>query len=68
MCIAAPGKVVEINDRRAIVEYPGIGLRQAMVMDLRPKVGSFVMVQMGIIIEVLSKSQAKIAETAWQGK
>ena len=65
MCIAAPGKVIEIKEKRAIVLYPGNEKRQAMIMDIQPKVGSYVMVQMGIIVELLSKSQAKLAEKAW---
>lgn len=65
MCIAAPGKVVEVKNKKAIVLYPGNEKRQAMIMDIVPRVGSFVLVQMGIIVEVLSKSQANKALKAW---
>ncbi len=65
MCIAAPGKVIEIKGRKALVEYPGKQIRQAMVADEKVRVGSYVLVQMGIVIEVLSVSSAKRAEKAW---
>jgi len=65
MCIAAPGKVIEIQGKKALVLYPGNQRRQAMIMDIKPKVGAFVMVQMGIIVEQLSKSQARKATIAW---
>jgi hydrogenase assembly chaperone HypC/HupF len=65
MCIAAPGKVIEVKDKMAIVLYPGNEKRKAMIMDIKPEIGSFVLVQMGIIVEKISKSQALTAEKAW---
>ncbi len=65
MCIAAPGKVIEINDRRAIVKYPGGEARQAFIADIKPKIGDSVLVQMGIIVELISSSKAKQAAKAW---
>jgi hydrogenase expression/formation protein HypC len=66
MCIAAPGKVVEVKGRKALVQYPGEEIRQAIIANEKVKVGSYVLVQMGIIIDVLSKSQAKQAASAWR--
>lgn len=65
MCIAAPGKVIELNGKKALVQYQD-EIRQAMVAQEKVKVGSYVLVQMGLIIEVLSQSQAKEAEKAWK--
>lgn len=65
MCIAAPGKVIEIKGRRAIVEYPDGQIRQAFIADIKPRVGASVLVQMGIIVEEISTSQAKQASRAW---
>jgi hydrogenase expression/formation protein HypC len=65
MCIAAPGKVVKIEGQKALVEYPGEITRQAMIANEKVKLGSFVLVQMGIIIDVLSKSQSTLAAKAW---
>jgi hydrogenase expression/formation protein HypC len=64
MCIAAPGKVIEIQGRRALIDYQG-ETRYAMIADEKVKIGSHVLVQMGIIIEVLSASKAKLAVKAW---
>lgn len=65
MCIAAPGKVIEIKDKIAIISYPDNQKRKAMIMDIKPKIGSMVLVQMGIIVEEITKSQAKTAARAW---
>jgi hydrogenase maturation factor len=51
-----------------LVEYPGGETRQAMIVNEKVKVGTFVLVQMGIVIEVLSSSQAKLASRAWKDK
>lgn len=64
MCIAAPGKVIEIEKGKALVKY-GDQTRYAMVGDAKVKVGSYVLVQMGIIINVMSKKNATTAEQAW---
>lgn len=65
MCIAAPGKVIAIEGKKALIDYQG-ETRYAMLADQKIKVGSYVLVQMGIIIEVLSESQAHSAEKAWK--
>ncbi len=64
MCIAAPGKVIEINGKKALIQY-GDETRYAMIADEDVKVGSYVLVQMGIIIEILTKSQASLAQKSW---
>jgi hydrogenase expression/formation protein HypC len=65
MCIAAPGKVIKIQGKKAIVAYPGNETRQAFISDGKVKVGSYVMVQMGIIVQTLSEKDAKASEKAW---
>jgi len=68
MCIAAPGKVIKIEDRKAFIEYPGKIINQALIADKKVKIGSCVLVQMGIIIEVISKKQAFSSSKAWSAK
>jgi hydrogenase expression/formation protein HypC len=68
MCIAAPGKVIEINDRRATVKYPGDQVRQAFLGDAKVKVGDYVLVQMGFIIDILSKKESSSAAKIWEEK
>lgn len=67
MCLAIPGKIKQIDGRSVLVEYPG-ETRRALVGDEPIKVGDWVMVQMGIVIKILSPTEAKIAKKAWMGK
>jgi hydrogenase maturation factor len=65
MCIAAPGKVIKIEGKKALIEYPGNEERYAMITDEKVRVGSFVSVQMGLIVNVLSKAESLSAQKAW---
>ncbi len=65
MCIAAPGKVIAIEDKKALIDYQG-ETRYAMLADEKVKIGSYVLVQMGIIIEVLTQKEARSAAKAWK--
>jgi hydrogenase expression/formation protein HypC len=64
MCLAIPGKVIKVDGRQATVKYPQV-IRKALVGDVTPKVGDYVLVQMGIIIRILSEKDAKISMQAW---
>ncbi len=64
MCLAIPGKVVKIEGHKATVRYPGQS-RFALVGDEQVKVGDFVLVQMGIVIQKMSAKDAKISMSAW---
>jgi len=52
MCLAIPGKVIQINGRKATVKYPTV-TNDALISDTDIRVGDWVMVQMGIIISKL---------------
>ena len=67
MCLAVPGKVIKIEGRKATVQYPGES-RFALVGDDPVKVGDFVLVQMGIVIQILTPEEAREAISAWEGK
>lgn len=58
MCIAIPGKVVEVDGMRAKVDYSG---NQVMVNTglVTPKVGQYVLVHAGCAIEVMEKDKAE---------
>ncbi|OGD08346.1 hypothetical protein A2397_03075 [Candidatus Amesbacteria bacterium RIFOXYB1_FULL_44_23] len=58
MCLAIPGKITHISKGQATVSYPGQS-RPALIGDQKVKVGDYVLVQMGIIIQKLSANQAK---------
>jgi len=59
MCLAAPGKVVKIKGREAVVEYVlengKVLRRRAMIGERNARVGDYVIVQMGIIVEMSAK-------------
>ncbi len=65
MCLAIPGKVIKVEGRKATIEYPG-ETRTAFVVDVPVKVSDNVLVQMGIVIKVLSPTEAKVAQRAWE--
>ncbi len=53
MCLAYPIKVVEVNKDEAIVDYGGEFRKVMALDDVNP--GDFVLVQNGIIIEIVNK-------------
>ena len=66
MCIAAPGKVIKIEGKKALIQYPGNETRYAMITDEKIKIGSFVSVQMGLIVNVLTKKENLAASKTWE--
>ncbi|MCD6457431.1 MAG: HypC/HybG/HupF family hydrogenase formation chaperone [Thermoproteales archaeon] len=68
MCLGVPAKVIEIKDngRRAVVDYGGI-IREVdafLMPDL--KVGEYVIVHAGAIIEKLDEKEALESLKAWR--
>lgn len=58
MCVAAPGKVIEINGVNAKVEYSSnITTVNKGIVDC--KVGDWVLVHAGLIIQVLPEDEAQ---------
>lgn len=61
MCLAIPGKIVEINKDRehAIIDYGDGTKRKANVTLVNVKIGDYVLVHAGFAIEVLNEKEAK---------
>ena len=58
MCVAAPGKVIEINGVNAKIEYSSIITTvNKGIVDC--KVGDWVLVHAGLIIQVLPEDEAQ---------
>lgn len=58
MCVAAPGKVIEINGVNAKIEYSSnITTVNKGIVDC--KVGDWVLVHAGLIIQVLPEDEAQ---------
>ncbi len=65
MCIAAPGKVIKVDGRTALVQY-GTESRKALIGADPVSVGDYVMVQMGIIVKILTPDEAHSSIAAWE--
>ncbi len=58
MCVAAPGEIVELDGRNAVIDYSGNRVHaNAGIVDC--KVGDRVLVHAGMIIQVLSNEEAE---------
>lgn len=58
MCIAIPGKVVEISDTDAKVDFNG-NIVKVNIGLVSPKVGQYVLVHAGCAIEVMEHDKAE---------
>ncbi len=65
MCLAIPGKIVEIRGTVAIVDYGGV--RKEARVDFLPdvKVGDYVIVHTGFAIEKMDEGAAEKSIEAW---
>lgn len=64
MCIAAPGRIIKVEGRKALVDYVFLK-RQVLIGGENVKVGDYVMVQMGIITKIISRKEALAASASW---
>lgn len=58
MCVAIPGKVLSIEDGRATVDFSGNQV-QAYIGLVDAKVGDFVLVHAGCIIQTMKQQEAE---------
>lgn len=65
MCLAYPGTVKKINGLEATVDYV-TSTRRVLIGDKKVKEGDMVMVQMGIIVQIVSKKEAMSIKSAWE--
>jgi len=67
MCLSFPGRITEISDQFASVDYGADGIRKDVNISLiEAEVGSYVLVQGGFAIRVLSREEAEEALEAWR--
>ena len=58
MCVAAPGKVIEINGDSVTIDYNGNRVNANKgIVDV--KIGDYALVHAGLIIQVLPEDEAK---------
>ena len=67
MCIAAPAKIVEIDNESNICAADFGGVRQNAKLDLLPdaEIGDYVLIHAGYAIEKLSEQAAKESLESW---
>ena len=65
MCLAIPGKLVEIKGENAIVDYEG-EKREAKLMNPDIKVGEYVVVQNKLILQSVPEKEALESIKLWK--
>ena len=65
MCLAIPGKVVKLNGDKAMVDYGGGTIREANASMVNVKIGDYVIVHAGFIIEKMNEEEANGMFDAW---
>jgi hydrogenase expression/formation protein HypC len=66
MCVAVPGRVIERQGLRALVEVSGVR-RQVSVLAL-PEVGEgdYVLISLGMALEKITEEESRQLEELWQ--
>jgi len=65
MCIAAPAKILEIDDDTAVVDFGGVRQNVKLTLVEGVKKGKYVLVHSGYAIEVLTDKEAKESLEIW---
>lgn len=65
MCLAIPGKIIDIDDAKATVEYTEGVRNQANITLVDVKVGDYVLVHAGFAIKVLDEEEARKTLSIW---
>ena len=65
MCLQIPGKVIEINENKAVIDYD-IEKREAVIVDIKPKLGNWVLVVGQFIVDIVPEENAKLSLEHWK--
>jgi len=66
MCLAIPGKILNIEGNSAIVDFDGIKQKVIVALIQNPEVGKFVIVHAGYAIEQMDEKDALEAIEQWK--
>ena len=68
MCLAIPGKILEINDEShsALVDFDGIKQEVIIALIQNPEVGKYVIIHAGYAIEQMAEEEALEAINQWK--
>ena len=66
MCLAIPGKILEINGNQALVDFDGIQQKIIIALIQNPEIGKYVIVHAGYAIEQINEEEAMEAIEQWK--
>ena len=66
MCLAIPGKILEINGNSALVDFDGIRQNVIIALIQDPQVGKYVIIHAGYAIEQIKEKEAMEAIEQWK--
>ena len=59
MCLAVPGKITEINEFDAVIDYGGVTKHASLRLVENAVVGDIVLVHAGFVIQILDKDDGE---------
>lgn len=66
MCLAIPGKIIEINGVNAMVDFDGVQQNVIVALIQSPEVGKYVIVHAGYAIEMMNEKEAFESIEQWK--
>ena len=62
MCLAIPGKILEIDQNSALVDFDGIKQNVIIALIQDPEIGKYVIVHAGYAIEMMNEKEKESIE------
>ncbi len=68
MCLAIPGKIIEIDaeNKTALVDFDGIQQKVIIALIQNPEVGKYLIIHAGYAIEIMNENDALEAIEQWK--
>ena len=66
MCLAIPGKILEIDENTALIDFDGIKQNVIVALIQNPEIGKYVIVHAGYAIEQINEEEAMEAINQWK--
>ncbi len=66
MCLAIPGKILEIDGNNALVDFDGIKQNVIIALIQNPEIGKYIIVHAGYAIEQINEEEAMEAINQWK--
>ena len=66
MCLAIPGKIINIDGNSALVDFEGVKQNIIIALIQNPEIGKYVVVHAGYAIEMINEEEAMDAINQWK--